>query len=40
MSGVHSGVSGTPTFFINGWRYTGTWENGQLLAVLKQVVAG
>ncbi|WP_031499894.1 DsbA family protein [Bryobacter aggregatus] len=23
MSGVHSGVNGTPTFFINGSRYTG-----------------
>lgn len=40
MSGVHSGVSGTPTFFINGWRYTGGWEAGELLDVLRQVVAG
>jgi protein-disulfide isomerase len=26
MSGVRSGVNGTPTFFINGVRYDGDWE--------------
>jgi protein-disulfide isomerase len=26
MSGVRSGVSGTPTFFINGRRHDGTWD--------------
>ena len=26
MSGVHSGVSGTPTFFINGIRYDGNYD--------------
>lgn len=25
-SGVRSGVNGTPTFFINGERYDGSWE--------------
>ncbi|MGH7680252.1 MAG: DsbA family protein [Gemmatimonadaceae bacterium] len=27
LSGVHSGVNGTPTFFINGERYDGDWTN-------------
>jgi protein-disulfide isomerase len=25
-SGVRSGVNGTPTFFINGERYEGSWD--------------
>jgi protein-disulfide isomerase len=28
-SGVRSGVNGTPTFFINGSRYEGSWANEQ-----------
>lgn len=27
MSGVRSGVNGTPTFFINGVRYDGDWSD-------------
>ncbi len=27
MSGVRSGVNGTPTFFLNGVRYDGDWSN-------------
>ncbi|MDQ2666356.1 MAG: DsbA family protein [Gemmatimonadota bacterium] len=27
MSGVRSGVNGTPTFFVNGVRYDGDWSN-------------
>ncbi|HET8650916.1 MAG TPA: thioredoxin domain-containing protein, partial [Gemmatimonadales bacterium] len=27
MSGVRSGVNGTPTFFINGQRWDGPWMN-------------
>jgi protein-disulfide isomerase len=27
MSGVRSGVNGTPTFFINGVRFEGDWTN-------------
>jgi protein-disulfide isomerase len=27
MSGVRSGVNGTPTFFVNGKRYDGLWNN-------------
>jgi predicted DsbA family dithiol-disulfide isomerase len=26
-SGVRSGVNGTPTFFVNGDRYDGSWAN-------------
>ncbi len=26
-SGVRSGVNGTPTFFVNGYRYDGSWAN-------------
>jgi protein-disulfide isomerase len=26
-SGVKSGVNGTPSFFINGERYDGSWAN-------------
>ena len=27
MSGVRSGVNGTPTFFVNGTRFEGDWTN-------------
>lgn len=37
MSGVRSGVNGTPTFFINGMRYDGSWEQDSLLAALKNL---
>jgi protein-disulfide isomerase len=26
-NGVRSGVNGTPTFFVNGFRYDGSWAN-------------
>jgi protein-disulfide isomerase len=39
MSGVRSGVSGTPTFFINGLRYQGPWDFESLLGVLLEVDA-
>ena len=29
MSGVRSGVNGTPTFFVNGQRYDGEWWNAE-----------
>jgi protein-disulfide isomerase len=35
MSGVRSGVNGTPTFFVNGLRYNGSWEMPDLLAAIK-----
>jgi protein-disulfide isomerase len=35
-SGVHSGVNGTPTFFINGQRYDGSWEFDSLITALNK----
>jgi protein-disulfide isomerase len=35
-SGVRSGVNGTPTFFVNGVRYDGSWD--ELLATLVDVL--
>lgn len=34
-SGERSGVQGTPTFFINGVLYRGSWEHDALLAALE-----
>jgi protein-disulfide isomerase len=36
MSGVRSGVNGTPTFYINGMRYDGSYELESLLASLER----
>jgi protein-disulfide isomerase len=36
MGGVKSGVNGTPTFFINGVRYDGRWDEDPLAAALEQ----
>jgi protein-disulfide isomerase len=35
LSGVRSGVNGTPTFFINGLRYDGPYDSGSLVAALQ-----
>jgi len=35
-SGAESGVNGTPTFFINGARFDGDWQNGDLLTELER----
>ena len=35
MSGVRSGVNGTPTFFINGLRYDGSHDLDSLLAAVR-----
>jgi protein-disulfide isomerase len=35
MSGVRSGVNGTPTFFVNGRRHNGGWDFASLLAALR-----
>ena len=40
LSGARSGVNGTPTFFINGERYEGSWEPDVLLSVLQELRAG
>ncbi len=35
MSGVESGVNGTPSFFINGVKYEGPWDYNSLKTVLE-----
>lgn len=35
LSGARSGVNGTPTFFINGVRYDGSWDFDPLLAAIE-----
>jgi len=35
-SGVRSGVNGTPTFFIDGVRYDGSWDLDALVEVLER----
>lgn len=38
-SGLRSGVNATPTFFINGEKYTGNWEGGDLETFLQLELA-
>jgi protein-disulfide isomerase len=40
LSGVRSGVPGTPTFFINGLRYQGPVDVRSLLGALQLVLSG
>jgi len=35
LSGVRSGVNGTPAFFINDVRYDGSWDIGPLIEALE-----
>ena len=35
LSGIRSGVHGTPTFFVNGARHEGEWELDRLLAAIR-----
>jgi protein-disulfide isomerase len=39
MSGVRSGVNGTPTFFINGRRHNGPWDADSLVAAIEPEIA-
>jgi protein-disulfide isomerase len=39
MSGVRSGVNGTPTFFINGVRHDGPWDFETLFAALRRAAS-
>jgi protein-disulfide isomerase len=39
MSGVRSGVNGTPAFFINGARYDGSHDLQSLLSALQQAAS-
>jgi protein-disulfide isomerase len=36
MSGVRSGVNGTPTFFINGVRYDASWDLDPLMIAIQR----
>jgi protein-disulfide isomerase len=36
MSGVRSGVNGTPTFFINGLRHDGDWDLPSFVLALRE----
>jgi protein-disulfide isomerase len=38
LSGIHSGVNGTPTFYINGIRYNDSWDLETLLEVLRSAI--
>jgi protein-disulfide isomerase len=38
MSGIRSGVNGTPTFYINGSRYDDSWDEETLLASIRQEI--
>lgn len=40
MSGVRSGVNGTPTFFIDGVRHDASWDLKTLLAALEAAIEG
>ncbi|MFT3936215.1 MAG: thioredoxin domain-containing protein [Chitinophagaceae bacterium] len=37
-SGIRSGVNGTPSFFINGEKYNGSWEEQDFLEYLQSLV--
>ncbi len=39
-SGVRSGVNGTPTFFVNGERYEGSWANEEVFIRVLRDAAG
>ncbi len=38
-SGIRSGVNGTPSFFVNGHKYDGSWEGPALTQYLKSQLA-
>ena len=40
MTGVRSGVNGTPTFFINGVRYDGSWDFTDLVSAIEASLRG
>src|SRR5919198_2710234 len=39
MSGIRSGVNGTPTFYINGLRYDDSWDEETLLESIRQEIS-
>src|SRR5215467_623456 len=38
LSGIHSGVNGTPTFYIDGIRYNDSWDLETLLNTLRSTI--
>jgi len=38
LSGIHSGVNGIPTFYINGIRYNDSWDLETLLETLRSAI--
>jgi protein-disulfide isomerase len=40
MSGVRSGVNGTPTFYVNGVRHDASYDLDTLQAALERAAAG
>jgi protein-disulfide isomerase len=38
MSGIRSGVNGTPTFYINGIRHDESWDEKTLIAAIKHTL--
>jgi protein-disulfide isomerase len=38
LSGVRSGVNGTPTFFINGIRYDGPYDLAEMIAAIDETM--
>lgn len=39
VSGIRSGIKGTPSFFINGMRHDGAWDLATLLSALQEEAA-
>ena len=40
LSGTRSGVNGTPTFFINGFRHDGSWDLVSLMTAIEGAAGG
>jgi len=40
LSGTRSGVNGTPTFFINGFRHDGSWDLTTLMTAIEEAAGG
>ena len=38
LSGIQSGVNGTPSFYINGTRYDGSWDFDTLVQILTSII--
>jgi protein-disulfide isomerase len=38
LSGVMSGVNGTPTFYLNGHRFDGSWNGDELVKAIEESI--